>query len=395
MGAVVMKWVMIWVAVWMLVLCGVCAGAVPHVWSSAQVKEAAAILRAGDDPAQAPEWEEALDSLWALSGVEFGETCGLYEARLGLVYEAVQRNLLGWSDARLRELRVVRDELEAFDCPGMSRATLVVVAQLGLHAMAAGEVEYGRALYRDVIRSEHLDVRTRDWVVFAAAGYEKSDPVRRGLLRVLLSSAEERGDDELMVLGSLLAMLSEDRDMRERGAAVCLERASEIYPGVRGEIFKMLGMGVLGGRGAVGVGEDEVRAATVGFAQSAHRMAREMDADELTDQDVLALVMGATAAVHLDADLGLSMARTASERAPEVFEEDDPRLQGVHLVLGRLARRNGVEVELPAGTPDPARHTGTAFWRVVTSVSPWDESHVGGFVVWLEWREIEGDDGAG
>src|SRR5690606_29962731 len=125
--------------------------------------------------------------------------------------------------------RVMRESKEE-ECPGMARATLVVVGQLGLHAMAAGEVEYGRALYRDVIRSDRLDAPTKGWLMLFAGVAEPSEGAQRGLLRGAMSIAEEVDDAELLVGASFLGLFRfDDQAMRERVARVCREKARDAY----------------------------------------------------------------------------------------------------------------------------------------------------------------------
>lgn len=358
---------------------------VPREWSTAQVKDVAAILSAGDVPAKGPEWEDAFDSLWDLSGEEFGEHCALYEARLSLVFHAVQLNMLGWSDERLLELRVMRESREE-ECPGMARATLVVIGQLGLHAMAAGEVEYGRALYRDVIRSEHLDARSRGWMMLFAGVSEPSAGAQRGLLRSAMTIAEEVDDAELLVGASFLGLFRfDDQAMRERVARVCREKARAAYGPVVGGVMEMM---------VVLMSEEEER----------NERAMELGRSVLTafealqgpsEREVMSVAVAAAAMQRVDEALALKMLRVAAERGSQVFEKGDRQLLGVYLALGRVARQMGVEQELPEGTPDPATHEGRAIFGTGGFVSPWRAEVVGGVIMRMEWGAIESDDGAG
>lgn len=358
---------------------------VAREWSNAQVKEAAAILSAGDVPAKGPEWEDAFDSLWDLSGVEFDEHCALYEARMALVFHAVQLNMLGWSDERLLELRMMRESREE-ECPGMARATLVVIGQLGLHAMAAGEVEYGRSLYRDVIRSEHLDARSRGWIMLFAGVAEPSVGAQRGLLRSAMTIAEEVDDAELLVGASFLGLFRfDDQAMRERVARVCREKARDAYGPVVGGVMEMMVV--------LMSAEEDTKQRVPELGSSILEAFEELEAP--TEQEVVSVAVAAAAMQRVDGALALKMLRVASERGGEVFEKGDRQLLGVYLALGRVAQEMGVEIELPEGTPDPSLHEGTAKFGTGGFVSPWRDEVVGGVIMRLEWGLIESDDGAG
>mgnify|MGYP007032570632 FL=1 len=382
MGAVVMKWTLACV----LVLCAVCRADEPHKWSTAQVREVAVVLMVGESPALRPEWEDAFDSLWDLAGVEFDEHCALYEARLSLVFQAVQLNMLGWSDERLLELRVMREAREEFACPGLARATLVVIGQLGLHAMAAGELEYGRALYRDVIRSEHLDARSRGWIMLFASAVEPSVGARRGLTRGAINIAEEADNVELLVGASFLGLLViDDQMMRERMVRACREKARDAYGPVVGGVMEIMV--------ALMSAEEDTKQRVPELGRSILQAFEELEAP--TEQEVLAVAVAAATMQRVDEQLALSMLRLAAEHAGVVFEKGDRQLQGVYLALGRQLRAMGIEEALPEGTPDPAIHRGTANFGAGGFVSPWSDEVVGGVTMRMEWGAIESEDGAG